>query len=74
MERSARVGTVGATFMWDDVGSWEALSRTRDADALDNVIVGQGRVVDARGNIVFSDGGSVVLFGTSIPTEGRNTS
>jgi mannose-1-phosphate guanylyltransferase len=64
MERSDRVATVGATFAWDDVGSWEALSRTRNADAARNVVVGEGRAVDARGNVVFSEAGSVILFGT----------
>jgi len=28
------------------------------------VIVGDGRAVDSRGNIVFAESGSVVLFGT----------
>jgi mannose-1-phosphate guanylyltransferase len=64
MERSERVATVGATFEWDDVGSWEALSRTRTADTAGNVLVGAGRAVDARGNVVFAEDGSVVLFGT----------
>ena len=64
MERSARVATVGATFEWDDVGSWEALSRTREADADANVFVGAGRAVDAHGNVVFAEAGSVILFGT----------
>jgi mannose-1-phosphate guanylyltransferase len=64
MERSERVATVGATFEWDDVGSWEALSRTREADGAGNVFVGAGHAVDARGNVVFADEGSVVLFGT----------
>ena len=64
MERSDRVGVVRATFSWDDVGSWEALGRTRDADDDGNVVLGSGRLVDARENIVFSeDGGRVVVFG-----------
>jgi len=63
MERSERVATVAATFTWDDVGSWEALSRTRDGDAAGNVVVGQARTVEAGGNVVFSEEGSVVLFG-----------
>jgi len=65
MERSDRVGVVRATFSWDDVGSWEALSRTREADAHGNVVLGDGRLVDAAGNIVFAEGGSVVVFGAS---------
>jgi len=64
MERSDRVATVAATFAWDDVGSWESVSRTRDTDSSGNVIVGDGRVVDGSNNIVFSDDGSVVLYGT----------
>lgn len=64
MERSARVATVAATFEWDDVGSWEALSRTRPSDADANVFVGEGRAVEAHGNVVFSEAGSVILFGT----------
>jgi len=64
MERSDRVGTVKATFSWDDVGSWEALSRTRQPDADGNVMLGHARAVDARDNIVFADDGEIVLFGT----------
>lgn len=64
MERSDRVGVVRATFTWDDVGSWEALGRTRSADEAGNVVLGSGRLVEAGSNIVFSEeGGSVVVFG-----------
>lgn len=66
MERSERVGVVEATFSWDDVGSWEALGRTREADEHGNVVLGSGRLVEGRDNIVFSeDDGSVVVFGAS---------
>ena len=64
MERSDRVGAVVATFTWDDVGSWEALARTRSRDDDGNILLGSSQAVDSRGNIVFSDdGGTVVLFG-----------
>jgi mannose-1-phosphate guanylyltransferase len=63
MERSRRVGTVTALFSWDDVGSWEALSRTRPADADGNVLIGDAVSVDGSGNIAFVDQGEVVLFG-----------
>jgi mannose-1-phosphate guanylyltransferase len=65
MERSDRVATVRATFTWDDVGSWEALSRTRAADANGNVSVGTTHVVEAKDNVVFSEQGDVVLFGVN---------
>jgi mannose-1-phosphate guanylyltransferase len=63
MERSERVATLRATFSWDDVGSWEALSRTRSSDAEGNVTHGNAKIVDGSGNIVFGEGGRVVLFG-----------
>ena len=62
MERSDSVEVALATFTWDDVGSWAALARTREADAQGNVMVGSGRVVDARRNIIWSEEGEVVLF------------
>jgi mannose-1-phosphate guanylyltransferase len=63
MERSERVATVRATFTWDDVGSWEALLRTRPADPEGNVSVGTAHTVDAKDNVVFSEQGDVVLYG-----------
>ncbi|HET9947847.1 MAG TPA: sugar phosphate nucleotidyltransferase [Longimicrobiales bacterium] len=64
MERSERAGVVRASFAWDDVGSWEALSRTRPADDAGNVVIGPGEAVDACGNVVYAEDGRVVLFGT----------
>lgn len=63
IEKSERVACVRGTFAWDDVGSWEALARTRGADTSGNVLIGEARAVDASGNVVFSEGGAVVLFG-----------
>jgi mannose-1-phosphate guanylyltransferase len=63
MERSDRVACVRAGFTWDDVGSWEALARTREADGNGNVAQGVADVVDGHGNIVYAEDGRVVLFG-----------
>jgi mannose-1-phosphate guanylyltransferase len=63
MERSDRVATVRATFTWDDVGSWEALARSRPADADGNVAVGPAQAVDSHDNVVYAEQGEVVLFG-----------
>lgn len=63
MERSDRVACVKATFTWDDVGSWEALARTRAADAEGNVTQGEAAVVEGRGNVVYADQGRAVLYG-----------
>ena len=63
MERSRSVGVIRANFRWDDVGSWEAVARTRPGDERGNVVEGEAHLVDASGNVVFSDGHPVVLFG-----------
>ena len=65
LEKSERVGTVRATFRWDDVGSWEALARTRASDQQGNVSLGETHIVDGQGNVVVAEEGSVVLFGVS---------
>ncbi|MEE8146844.1 MAG: hypothetical protein V3T24_04510, partial [Longimicrobiales bacterium] len=63
MERSDRVVTIAATFEWDDVGSWESLSRTLDADVDGNVSLGEAYVMDGTDNIVYGSVEPVVLYG-----------
>jgi mannose-1-phosphate guanylyltransferase len=63
MENSGRVAMVEALFSWDDVGSWEALSRSKPSDAEGNILIGDAVTVDGSGNIAFCDHGSLVLFG-----------
>lgn len=63
LERSARVATVEATFRWDDVGTWEALTRTREVDENGNVTVGDALLVESERNIVYTEDAPVALFG-----------
>lgn len=63
LERSGRVGSLDATFAWDDVGTWEAFARHRQADPDGNVRQGEVHLADARGNIAVADSGRVVLVG-----------
>jgi mannose-1-phosphate guanylyltransferase len=65
LERSDRVATIKAPFVWDDVGSWEGLARAREAAAGENVVVGSGRVVDGTNNVVYAEDGALVLWGLS---------
>jgi len=65
LERSARVAAVDANFRWDDVGSWEALSRTRPADARGNVGVGAVHQVDCDDTVAWGEEGPVVLWGVT---------
>lgn len=63
MERSARVLVLSGDFGWDDVGTWGALHRVRAHDRASNAVAGSVHTVDASGNVVHADAGTVVLYG-----------
>jgi mannose-1-phosphate guanylyltransferase len=63
LERSRAVGVLRAAFRWDDIGAWDAVGRTRQADDHGNVAQGDAHFVDAHDNIAWSDDGSIVVFG-----------
>ena len=63
LERSPSVEVVRASFAWDDVGSWNALARTRQADERGNIIVGPAAAFESANNIVWAEDGEIVLFG-----------
>ena len=63
LERSTRVAVVAGHFHWDDVGTWDALSRTLAKDALGNVVHGPVHLDAAAGNVVWSDGDPIVVRG-----------
>ncbi len=60
LERAENICLLEAPFAWDDVGSWEALSRLHEADADGNTIVGAHCGVDTSGCIVRSEGDHLV--------------
>ena len=63
LEKSDRVAVMPARFDWDDVGSWDAVGRTRHADAEGNVTIGNISLVDAHDCIAWAEEGSIVIFG-----------
>ncbi|HUF36131.1 MAG TPA: sugar phosphate nucleotidyltransferase [Gemmatimonadales bacterium] len=63
LERSGAVAVVRGAFAWDDVGTWQALSRVRPKDTRGNVVVGEAFLHDAHECIVWSDGDPIVLSG-----------
>ena len=63
LERSARVLVLRGDFGWDDVGTWGALHRVRALDEESNAVAGSVHAVDATGNVVHADSGTVVLYG-----------
>ena len=62
-ERSRRVGAVCAHFGWDDMGSWESLTRALPADAGGNSSVGRAYPIETRDSVIWAEDGPVVLYG-----------
>ena len=63
LERSNRVAVVAGDFPWDDVGTWDALSRVRPHDRDGNVVVGPGFTDGAEDCVIWSDGQPVIVAG-----------
>ncbi len=63
LERSQRVAVVSSTFAWDDVGTWDALFRTRSPDADGNLGIGDAYPVESKRTALYADSGSLVAFG-----------
>jgi len=61
LERSQRVAVVPGHFDWDDVGTWEALTRVRSRDQRGNVVVGPVALRGTTDCIAWSDGTPIVL-------------
>ncbi len=65
MEKAGNVLMVPADFAWDDVGTWESLSRIAQPDDSGNHSTGDVVSKDARNCIVFSDGVTIGVLGVS---------
>lgn len=55
MEKAKNVAVVISRFEWDDVGSWDALERSFEADPDRNVTFGNALTVEADGCVVYND-------------------
>lgn len=66
MERISNVAVLPASFTWDDVGSWDALSRLGDRDQSGNIISGNCLTIDSSNSIVWNDNPNVTLTAHSI--------
>ncbi len=65
LERIGRLLVMAPEFGWDDVGTWAGLRRVRALDDDGNGALGDAHFVDATGNVVHAEGGTVVVFGAS---------
>lgn len=55
MEKYPRVAVIEASFDWDDVGSWRALTRLQGTDENGNTVIGKYVGINSRGCIVRGD-------------------
>jgi len=65
LERASRLLVLLADVGWDDVGTWASLRRARELDDDGNGALGPVHFVDATGNVVHTEAGTVVLYGVS---------
>lgn len=65
MEKASNVDVVRADLEWQDVGSWDTMSRTIQSDDSGNRIIGQAMMVNSHNNFVQSDGRLVAAVGVS---------
>ncbi|RIK70206.1 MAG: mannose-1-phosphate guanylyltransferase [Planctomycetota bacterium] len=64
MEHAKNVAVIEAPYDWDDLGSWQSLSRLAGADRFDNTIIGRHLGMNTSGTIVrTSDDHLVVTVG-----------
>ncbi|MCE3004983.1 MAG: mannose-1-phosphate guanylyltransferase/mannose-6-phosphate isomerase [Xanthomonadaceae bacterium] len=65
MERAAHRAVVPASFDWNDIGSWTAVSEQAVPDARGNRVVGEAVLVDAQDCFVQAETRAVALVGVS---------
>jgi mannose-1-phosphate guanylyltransferase len=63
LERSSAVAVVSGAFAWDDIGTWQALTRVRPKDPDGNVLVGRAFTHNSEDCIVWAERDTVVLSG-----------
>ncbi|QPV61530.1 mannose-1-phosphate guanylyltransferase [Halosimplex litoreum] len=61
METTDDAALVPATFEWDDLGAWDAVSRVLDTDDDGNAVLGDALTVDAENTVVATDGHASVV-------------
>lgn len=63
MENTDRAAMVDVAMGWSDIGNWDTLLRERLPEGADNVVVGPGEIIDAKGSMIDSDGPHVTVIG-----------
>jgi mannose-1-phosphate guanylyltransferase len=61
MEHAKNVAVIEAPYDWDDLGTWQSLSRLAGADRFDNTIIGRHLGINTTGTIVRTDDQHLVV-------------
>jgi mannose-1-phosphate guanylyltransferase len=61
MEHAKNVAVIEAPYDWDDLGSWQSLSRLSGTDRFDNTIAGRHLGLNTTGTIVRTEGDHLVV-------------
>jgi mannose-1-phosphate guanylyltransferase len=65
MEKARNVGVIPASFGWNDVGSWSAVTKLLNQDTNSNAIHGDAYIYKSSNNVTWSSGKKIVLIGAS---------
>lgn len=66
LEKASNVLTVKADMIWDDIGDWKALSRYKETDSDNNVLVGEAMALESYETTVYNDSeGLIACLGVS---------
>lgn len=63
LESARNLIVVKGNFIWDDVGSWQALDRHFPWDKQRNIVIGDSYNIDTKKSIIVSDDGLVATMG-----------
>ena len=63
MECAEEICVIPSSFGWDDIGSWLSLERYRETDEQNNIMDGEIKALNSKGNIVVSKTKPMVLCG-----------
>lgn len=69
MEKTPNIVVVKSLFDWDDIGSWDALDRTKPHDEMQNVNIGDNILIDTKDSIVYN---SSTNFNTKVSVVGMS--
>ena len=63
LEKATNIYVISGEFKWNDIGSWNALYRILSSDKNGNVIMGNGKAMDADNNLIHSNNRFTAIMG-----------